>query len=115
MAKRGVYRRRHRKDGTQDAIVEYLRKAGVSVAIIGEPTDLACSLPFVSDLVEVKSKGGKLNPDQVVFRDSWQGRVVVLWDVDDAKHYLWSLRSRSSLLSQMYAPIAAGPRERTHG
>lgn len=98
MAKRGIYRRRHRKDTNQDPIVEYLRKAGVSVSIIGEPTDLVCAWGGVTDLAEVKTEDGEFNPDQVTFYKGWQGRKVVLRTLLDARDYVTSLKRRSSLL-----------------
>lgn len=98
MAKRGIYRRRHRKDGNQDAIVAFYRACGVSVYMVGEPVDLVVGLGGVTDLVEVKTEAGKLNPDQVAFSDGWLGSLWCVRSLPDVRRHVVSLQRRSKLL-----------------
>ena len=75
-------------DLNQPAIVEALRKVGVSVqslASIGKGCpDLLASKGDAMWLIEVKGPKGTLTPDQVEFINNWQGAVHIVRTVDDA-------------------------------
>ena len=75
----------HRADGNQAAIVQALRKIGVSVEPIGTPLDLLVATSLTNTfLMEVKDKGGKLSASQRAFIAGWKGRIEVVWSVEDA-------------------------------
>lgn len=68
-------------DGNQNAIVNHLRKCGFTVqslAVVkkGCP-DLAVGVDGVNVLLELKMPGEELTDDQVVWHDSWLGKVYV--------------------------------------
>ena len=71
-----------RTDSNQKIIVEALRKVGASVSITsnlgGGFPDLVVGYRGKSFLFEVKSKKGKLTPDQREFFDGWRGEVYVI-------------------------------------
>lgn len=71
----------HRKDSTQDEIVEALRKVGVAVASLnsvgGGIPDLLCSIRSYTCLVECKAPGGKLRKEQVTFMEKWPGDIWI--------------------------------------
>jgi len=70
-------------DSNHVEIVETLRKFGCSVqsmaAIGGGCADLLVSRNGNTMVMEVKSKGGKLNPDQVKWRDEWKGLYALVY------------------------------------
>lgn len=75
-------------DANQGPIVVALRKAGYSVAItsgvsFGFP-DLIVGRCQRNLLMEVKTKGGKLNPDQEAFHSYWKGQTCVVFGISDA-------------------------------
>jgi hypothetical protein len=77
-----------RKDKTQDAIVEALRRYGASVCVTsgkGIPDLLIGYLGKHTLLAEVKSNHGKLTPAQDKFHAEWRGgRIYILKTVEDA-------------------------------
>lgn len=88
-------RRRAKIDSTQREIVDYLRKAGASVAHIhtvpGLP-DLICGYAGRDVLVEVKGPRTAVQPHQAKFRDDWRGRRPwVVRSVEDAERLLADL------------------------
>jgi hypothetical protein len=75
-------------DLNQPAIVDALRKVGVSVVSLasvgnGIPDLLAAKNDKVW-LIEVKGPKGKLTPAQVEFMSTWPGVVHIVRNVDDA-------------------------------
>lgn len=82
-----------RTDATQDAIIDALRRIGVSVEVIGEPVDLMIYVPRrkATELMEVKaprptSEGGRhgLTQQQVKFIARWPGPVHIVESVEQA-------------------------------
>jgi len=84
-----------RVDGNQSAIVDGLRAAGVSVFVTsnigGGFPDLLCSRAGTEQnfLIEIKDPSKpkadrQLTPDQVKFRDSWQGQYAVVESLEQA-------------------------------
>jgi len=82
-----------RVDGNQSAIVDGLRAAGVSVFVTsgigGGFPDLVCSYAGRNYLIEVKDPtkpkaDRQLTPEQVKFRDSWQGQYAVVESLEQA-------------------------------
>lgn len=77
-----------RVDNNQAEIVQALRQAGAKV----QPTHQMGS--GVADLIvgfrgrllwmEVKSKGGRLTPDEMYFYDNWMEYMVVVYSVEEA-------------------------------
>lgn len=75
-------------DANQAAIVETLRRFGFSVCILarigkGVPDLLVGGLNRNTNtpenvLVEVKSSGGYLTPDELDFRNEWRGQPVLI-------------------------------------
>lgn len=77
-----------RVDATQPTMVDDLRAAGVSVALLhrvgdGFP-DLVCGYAGINLLVEAKSADGKLRATQRDFADNWRGLApIVAYCADD--------------------------------
>ncbi len=75
-------------DANQAAIVDALRKCGISVhstASIGKGfPDLVAAKGDKAWLIEVKGPNGKLTLDQVNFISNWCGVVHIARSVDDA-------------------------------
>ena len=77
-----------RSDANQAAIVEALRKAGASVRSIhrlgqGIP-DLLVGYRGANYLLEVKSEGGELTPDELQFHETWRGCAAIVYDEREA-------------------------------
>lgn len=77
-------RRAAKIDLTQNAIVDALRKVGVSVEVIGKPVDLLICHKGETALMECKSAEGRLTKDQVEFIARWPGKVHVAYDEHEA-------------------------------
>jgi hypothetical protein len=84
-------RRAARTDATQAAIIEALKRAGVSVEVIGKPVDLLICCRGVTALMECKSmrptsEGGSngLTKDQVEFIARWPGTVHIVRSPEQA-------------------------------
>lgn len=78
----------HQVDVNQPEIVAELRKLGISVCILsrvgnGVP-DILCGYKGTNWLFEIKNSGKKLTPDEVIFRDTWNGQVNVIENTKDA-------------------------------
>lgn len=78
-------------DKNQTAIVDALRRVGVSVEVIGKPLDLLVCCRGETSLVECKaprptSEGGShgLTKDQVEFIARWPGKVHIVRSEDEA-------------------------------
>lgn len=74
-------------DTTQRSIVRALREAGISVFVLREGRgipDLLCCLGLHVCLVECKTGKGKLNKQQIAFREEFTGPLVVTNDPADA-------------------------------
>lgn len=84
-------RKIHAVDVNQHEIVEALRGAGATVAIIGEPVDILVGYRGCNILMEIKrDEKAKLTPAQVKFFDEWKGNVV---RVETAVSALFVMRS----------------------
>ena len=90
-----------RVDANQAAIVRLLRQLGCSVVCthtVGAGfADLVCARGGINVLVEVKDGSAppaarRLTPDEQAFRDTWQGRYVVVETAEDAIALVDSLR-----------------------
>lgn len=86
-------RYRLRRDASEPAIVDALRKGGASVFRLVTPVDLLVGYRGKTILAEVKtpgtSYGKQLKPSQQRFADSWNGApVVVLKDLTDVQRVL---------------------------
>ena len=73
-------------DDNQPAIVEALRRCGVSVENIKQPVDLLCWCRGETFLLEVKNSFGKntLTKEQVEFIARWPGKVHVVRTPEEA-------------------------------
>ena len=81
-------RRACKVDITQAGIVKALREAGATVQDLsavgrGVP-DLLVGYNDVNYLVECKSPGGKLTPDQRVWHSKWNGRAWIVYSATEA-------------------------------
>ena len=85
-----------RRDANHAEIRDAFRSLGASVA---DTADLGSGFPDLvvgwrgyNYLVEVKTRTGKLTPDEVKFFDNWKGQTVIVGTVDDAHRLLdaWS-------------------------
>jgi hypothetical protein len=82
-------RRAARTDATQASIIEALKRAGVSVEVIGKPVDLLICCRGETALMECKtpaSEGGRdrLTKDQVDFIARWPGTVFIVRSPEEA-------------------------------
>jgi len=80
-------RRAAKVDLNQKKIVKELREIGFSVAVTstahhGFP-DLVCAMGGITMLIEVKSPGGGLTPDQVRFHSEWCDTIVIAERTED--------------------------------
>jgi len=86
-----------RSDNNQQEIVKALRAIGVSVAITNQVgcgfPDLVCGYRGKNYLIEIKNKEtyGKLNTEQLIFRDKWNGKIAVVTSVDEAYEIIGAL------------------------
>lgn len=89
-----------RKDTNQTPIVEALRRAGYSVAVIhrlgqGIP-DLLIGVDDgkggVNLLLEVKVPGEKLTPDETKWHAAWKGQVAIVTSPEEALDYAFMFR-----------------------
>lgn len=87
-----------RVDGNQREIVEALRKAGCSVAILSDVgkgiPDLSVGYLGRTIWMEVKSPGGKLTPAEEKFRDNWHGSYAIVHNIDEALEAMGILEER---------------------
>lgn len=79
-----MMRRAAKIDRTQTAIVDALRRIGVSVEIIGKPLDLLACHRGETMLIECKAPGGGFTQAQVEFIGRWPGRIIVARNADEA-------------------------------
>lgn len=85
MGKTGLRAYANKRDASEAAIVEVLRKAGCSVIRMDKPVDLLVGFRGGTFLVEVKTGKGKLNEGQSEFIRQWRGApVFVVRDTDGA-------------------------------
>ena len=79
-------RRAARVDENQQAIVDALKRVGVSVEIIGKPVDLLICCRGETALLEVKNPDGgdRLTKDQVEFIARWPGKIHIARSVEEA-------------------------------
>ena len=80
-------RRAARRDSTERDIVATLRKLGWSVEFLNLPDgpDLLLGRYGRTNLVEVKTRTGKLKVGQQRWHDEWRGsKVIVLRSVEEA-------------------------------
>lgn len=87
-----VHRQAPRRDSNEREIIEALKLAGATVQQLSEKgvpdllvgfTDPETGEP-TNVLLEVKSEGGKLTPDQKAWIEDWGGQVFVVYSVEDA-------------------------------
>ena len=86
-------RRAAKVDANQTEIVKALRQVGASVQSLASTgqgcPDLLVGIRGINYLIEVKDgqkvkSARKLTPDQVVWHESWRGRVYVAESVEQA-------------------------------
>lgn len=80
-------RRAAKVDLSQKAIVDALRAAGCSVAIIGQPLDILVGRAGKTFILELKSgekKRKDLTPAQVEFFRDWRGHAAVVCTPEEA-------------------------------
>lgn len=74
-----------KRDLNEREIVDALRKAGATVVQLDRPVDLLVGYRRRTVLIEVKSKGGKLNEAQREFFGDWRGGdLLTVWSVEQA-------------------------------
>lgn len=85
-----VVRRAAKRDATEPAIVEALRRCGWSVQPISvaDAPDLILGKCGRTYLAEVKTAKGRVKPGQAEWHRKWEGAdVVILRSVDDALRF----------------------------
>ena len=77
-----------RADTNQAAIVLELRKLGYSVqhlhTVGGGCPDIVVGHDGRNWLFEIKTRGGRLTQDEMIFHEVWRGQVNVIYRVEDA-------------------------------
>jgi hypothetical protein len=80
--------KRKRADHNQAEILKALWKIGCSTVVLsqvgGACPDILAARGGRSVLLEVKSKLGKLSPEQQEFHAWWEGEIAVVRSVDEA-------------------------------
>lgn len=84
-------RRAARTDANQQAVIDALKRCGVSVEVIGKPVDLLVCCRGVTSLVEVKNPDRTSNQpksrwtkEQTEFIARWPGAIHVVHEPDEA-------------------------------
>ena len=84
-------RRAARADKNQTAVIDALKRCGVSVEVIGKPVDLLVCCRGETSLVEVKNPDRTSNQpqsrwtkDQVDFIGRWPGKIHVVTSPEEA-------------------------------
>jgi hypothetical protein len=84
-------RRAARVDSTQAAVVDALKRVGVSVEIIGKPVDLLLCCRGVTSIMEVKNPErtssdpeSRLTKAQVEFIARWPGQLFIVRSPEEA-------------------------------
>ena len=72
-----------RKDANHDLLRRCARELGLSWHDIGRPVDALVGAFGLTVACEVKTDDGKLNPEQCVFLNEFQGDARVLRSVED--------------------------------
>jgi hypothetical protein len=94
-------RRAAKRDTSEKAIVEALRKSGWSVEFLSlkDGPDLLLGLGGATYLAEVKTGKAKLKPGQAEWHASWRGCAVwVLRSVEDALNLREAIEAGSHFL-----------------
>ena len=77
-----------RTDSNQSTIVAQLREFGATVWDVHEcghgAPDIVCGMHGRSYLFEIKSPGGRLNQEEIAWRDKWRGNYYVIFNVEQA-------------------------------
>lgn len=81
-----MMRRAARTDNNQAAIIDALKKVGVSVEIIGRPLDLLVCCRGETSLMEIKNpdRSEQWTKDQVEFIARWPGKIHIARSAEDA-------------------------------
>jgi hypothetical protein len=75
----------HRSDANAEELYDAARKLGMSIAITHRPTDAICGKFGFTVAVEVKTKTGKLEPEQETFMRDWKGAACVWRCLEDVE------------------------------
>ncbi len=79
-------------DLNQKEIVDALRKAGISVEIIGHPLDLLCGYNVTNVLLEIKRPGEKpRTKKQKDFFKNWKGQARIVETAEEAIHVVFAI------------------------
>ncbi len=82
-------------DLNQAEIVDALRKAGISVEIIGEPLDLLCGHNATNVLLEIKRPGQKpRTKKQKAFFKNWKGQARIVETAEEAIAVVFAISRR---------------------
>jgi hypothetical protein len=81
-----------KRDLIENEIIQALLAAGCTVQRLSAKGVPDLLVGFVDPetgiptnlLMECKSKGGKLTPDEIAWIDEWKGMVYIIWSIDDA-------------------------------
>jgi hypothetical protein len=79
-------RRAARVDNNQRAVIDALKKIGVSVEIIGKPLDLLICCRGVTSLMEVKNPefSAQWSKEQLEFIERWPGKIYFVKTPEEA-------------------------------
>ena len=79
-------------DLNQKEIVDALRKAGISVEIIGHPLDLLCGYNVTNILLEIKRPGEKpRTKKQKDFFKNWKGQARIVETAEEAIRVVFAI------------------------
>lgn len=88
-------RHRNKRDSNEAAVVETLRKHGLSVVHMDKPVDLLCGYGGRTYAVEVKVGDADLSKPQVEFFNAWLGNKTIIRSVADAEQFAREIRGLS--------------------
>ncbi len=89
-----IHRWDAKRDENEPEIVATFEGLGCSVYKIGQPCDLLLGYKGESFLIEVKTKTGKLTPNQVKFTKGWKGSYFIVRSADEAIELINKIRKQ---------------------
>lgn len=75
----------HRSDANAEDLYAAARKLGMSIEVIQRPVDAIGGAYGFTVAIEVKTKKGALEPDQVRFFDEFRGAKVIWRTLEDVQ------------------------------
>ncbi len=89
-----INRYQKQRDKNEGEIIAAFKALGATVECIDTPCDLLMGFNGESFLIEVKTKNGKLTPNQVKFTKGWKGSYFIVRSADEAIELINKIRKQ---------------------